>query len=77
MITEEIRGKIIPNLPKRYAKTIAEQTGYSEQHVYRVLHHKEPNDMISEALITLARETKANRQRLAKMAEQLSEDKAA
>ena len=57
-ITEKLRTKIISHLPKGYAKEIAARCGVSEVTVYRVLHHKQNNLRVAEALINLAVETK-------------------
>lgn len=70
-ITEKIRDKILPHLPKRYAAIIAEQTNVSEMTVYRVLHHEYKNEQVSTALIQLAYDAKKQAHERAKQLNKL------
>lgn len=76
-ITEQIRDGLISSLPKNYARLVAETTRVSESTVYRVLHHEQENELVAEALIQLAEDTREKHKRLARKAKQLSAKTAA
>jgi hypothetical protein len=74
-ITEELRKRIAPHLPDGFRGIIAQQTGYSESMVSKVLNEGRPNVKIAAALLELAKQTKEENEkeleRLKRLADQL------
>lgn len=54
IITEQIRNKIIPNLPRDFSKQVQELTGCSANTVTNVLKHQSSNYEVAKALINIA-----------------------
>lgn len=72
IITDKLRSKILPHLPRDFRKQVVAATGCHENTVSDVLHKQQENLEVAEALVNIAHIHKRKKQSLRRRINSLS-----